>query len=79
MKRRLAKERTAGRITDAAVAAYRRGDWLGLHRALGLRPWQPSPLDATTDEPPSWAAPRDGWREGWPLARALRAELEERL
>lgn len=46
-----------------------------LHRALGLRLWQPSPLDADTDEPPRWAGRHDAWREGWPLARELRLAL----
>ena len=33
------------RITEAAVEAFRAGDELALHRALGLRPWMPSPLE----------------------------------
>jgi len=46
-----------------------------LHRALGLRPWQPSPLDADTDEP-IWRRPGDLWAADWLLLRGLRLELE---
>ena len=63
------------RITATALEAFEAGDWIALHRALGLRPWQPSPLDAATPEAPEWAGRLDAWREGWPLARELRAEL----
>ena len=47
-----------------------------LHRALGLRPWQPSPMDADTDEPPAWRGTGDLWTADWPLAYGLRLELE---
>lgn len=60
-------------ITVEAVAAYRAGDWLGLHRALGLKPWQPSPLDAVGECP--WNGNSAG-ATFWPLAVELRAELE---
>ena len=33
------QQRMAGRITSAALAAYRRGDWSALHDALMLPPW----------------------------------------
>jgi hypothetical protein len=74
-KRRTPKLRDH-RVTEAAVAAFLAGDRLALHRALGLKPWQPSPIDATEAEPPAWAGPMDGWRAGWQLARALREKLE---
>ena len=64
------------RITPEAVAAFDVGDWMALHRALGLRPWQASPLDASTPEPPAGCGPNDAWRESWPLARVLRADLQ---
>lgn len=37
------------RITPAAVEAFKAGDFMALHRALGLRPWEmsPLPLDVT--------------------------------
>lgn len=74
VKRRVAKL-SEHRITPEAVAAFRRGDWMELHRLLGLRPWHPSPLDAYDPDPPAWAGPGDAWREFWPLARDLRAKL----
>jgi hypothetical protein len=48
-----------------------------LRLALGLAPWQPSPLDTDTEEPPDWAGRGDSWREAWPLVRGLRLELEQ--
>lgn len=73
-KRRAAKGRTH-RITRDALAAFQAGDAIALHRALGLRPWQPSPLDAVTPEPPLDI--RGGpWAESWPLAFDLRGKLD---
>ena len=72
-KRRAAKGRN-NRITGQAVEAFMDGDALGLHRALGLRPWQPSPLAADTPEPPAWAGTL--WADGWGLAYDLRGKLE---
>ena len=73
-KRRTAKGRPH-RITPEAVNAFRAGDWIALHRALGLRPWQPSPLEAFTPEPPPDM--RGGpWADAWPLAFGLRGKLE---
>ena len=72
-KRRVAKGREH-RITRAALEAFTAQDMLGLHRALGLRPWQPSPLDADTPEPPAWAGTL--WADGWGLAHDLRGKLE---
>jgi hypothetical protein len=70
--------RTGGhRITPQALDAFQCCDRLALHRALGLRPWQPSPLDAVTVEPPAWAGECEAWRQSWPLARELRASLEQ--
>jgi len=73
VKRRAHKARPH-RITPEAIDAFRAGDRLTLHRALGLRPWQASPLDADTDEAP-WPPGTVG-AASWPLARGLRAELE---
>lgn len=72
-KRRAAKGR-AHRITREALDAFRAGDRLTLHYALGLRPWQPSPLDADTPVPPAWAA-LGPWRDSWALACDLRGKL----
>lgn len=61
------------RITARAVELFKAGDRIELHRALRLRPWQPSPLDATGACP--WP-PGCGAHESWVLAVELRAELE---
>jgi len=73
VKRRVSKI-AAYRITPEAVAAFRRGEWMELHRLLGLRPWQVSPLDAYDPEPPAHSH-GTAWADFWPLARELRAEL----
>lgn len=71
MKRRKSKM-LAHRITIEAVTAFRSGDETALHRALGLKPWQVSPLAVET-------APGEGDGTGWGhsfvLARELRAAL----
>ena len=73
-KRRITKGRKH-RITPEAMAAFRAGDWMGLHRALDLRPWQPSPLDVDKPDPPSYA--KSGlWADAWPVAFDLRLKLE---
>ncbi|NCQ23693.1 MAG: hypothetical protein COW54_05975 [Rhodobacteraceae bacterium CG17_big_fil_post_rev_8_21_14_2_50_63_15] len=76
IKRRLAKGITH-RITPEAVAAFGAGDQMALHRALGLAPWQVSPLDADTPAPPAWASHRTAWAESWPVAHDLRQALTE--
>lgn len=43
------------RITERAIEAFRAGESLVLHRELGLRPWEVSPLDARLPEPPEFA------------------------
>ncbi len=62
------------RITEAAVAAFSAGDVIGLHRALGLRPWVPSPLEVVEGEAPPWP-PGSGGAMAWPLAVELQREL----
>ena len=74
-KKRLVKVREH-RITPEAIAAFRAGDSLALHRALGLRPWQISPLDVEAGEPCVYPA-GSGGAMSWPLALELRAELLE--
>jgi hypothetical protein len=73
IKRRRAK-RTEHAITPEAIAAFRRGDRECLHRALGLKPWHPSPLEAEGDTP--WTGGSMG-AKSWALAVELRAELIE--
>lgn len=59
-------------ITAEAIDAFRKGDHVRLHRALGLKPWQHSPLDVDRVERPAWINPVD-----WNLQTELRAELIE--
>lgn len=73
IKRRLNKCREY-RVTREAVEAFHAGDAVTLHRALGLKPWQPSPLEADTPNPPDWAS--GPWAEAWPIAHELRGKME---
>lgn len=59
-------------ITAAALAAFKAGDHLTLHRELRLPPWQASPLDAEGACP--WRARSAGWQT-WPDSVALREGL----
>ena len=68
------------RITAEAVEAFKAG--ISLHRALGLRPWQcsPLPLEVTAlgcgpESPPDSFASR--LNESWQLACELQAELRK--
>lgn len=68
------------RITEAAIEAYIARDYIALHRALGLKPWEASPLPLE-DEPlgvDQDSPPEDGspWGETWPQAQELQRELE---
>jgi hypothetical protein len=50
-----------------------------LHRRLGVRPWQISPVEVHDElEPPAWAAHRRA-DVGWDRAVELRRELEAAL
>lgn len=77
MKRRLVKEREH-RITPAAVQAYRCDDYLTLHRELGLKLWETSPLWARGDGPAPWEK-GSGGAESWDQAVELREQLEEAI
>ena len=59
-------------ITPEAIEAFKEGNWLRLHRALGLNPWQCSPLDATDDYLPGT---NTAWATSVDLAKRLRSEL----
>jgi hypothetical protein len=74
-KRRTTKRRDHA-ITPEAVAAFRRGDRAALHRALGLKPWHPSPLSAEGEAP--WSDSTMG-AKSWALVVELRAELIEAM
>lgn len=60
-------------IRPEAIEAWRRGDWMELHRSLGLRPWECSPLDAIGEPPANGTA----YATSWPRAVELRRELIE--
>ena len=72
IKRVIAKARRT-RITSEAVAAFQAGDWLGLHGALNLKPWEASPLDVE----PSDKDLRSGsmWHRSVDQALNLRSQL----
>ena len=74
----LARAELRGRITHEAIEAYRAGDDLGLHRALGLNPWEcsPLPLEVTplgVDQgpPPKYEAHPNAWAKAQELQREL--------
>ena len=82
IKRRISKT-LRHRITPDATEAFTVGDYMALHRALGLFPWQMSPLPLSVD--PLGCDPDDpppdpeetGWTESWPLAVELQRELQK--
>jgi hypothetical protein len=84
VKRRLHKGRPH-RITEDAIAAWRAGDYLWLHRALGLHPAQPSPLpleieplgcdQRTEDEDAAMPRANRLWSPLWPEVQALQRQL----
>ena len=72
-KRRVGKMRALA-ITPEAVEAFRAGNWIALHRALGLKPWEASPLHAERHaERPSSSV----YAESLPQALELKAQLEK--
>lgn len=79
VKRRKDKSR-AFKITEAAIDAYREHDFPALHRALGLRPWEMSPLPdhplgCNPANPPS-ETDRTLFAKSFPQALELQRELE---
>ncbi|WP_214471076.1 hypothetical protein [Mesorhizobium sp. dw_380] len=75
MKRRLSKTKTV-KITPEAVAAFEAGDRQTLHHALGLRPWEPNPLEIDGPTSPAWASDGTAWSQAWPDMWTIRQELE---
>lgn len=80
-KRRPLNRASKHRITPQAVEAYKARDYLALHRALGLYPWEMSPLP---DDPlgcnPNWVMPEHTinlFELSFPQALALQRELEK--
>jgi hypothetical protein len=66
---------TRRRISPKAVAAFKAKDEVELHRALGLKPWEASPLDAGPRASCPWPSGTGGFVT-WGQAQALRAALE---
>ena len=82
-KRRPLKRETRRRVTPAAVEAYKARDYMRLHLALGLMPWQPSPLPLEVEglgvdqgPPPEWVRSYPERVADWELAQRLQRELE---
>jgi hypothetical protein len=81
-KRRTLRRGGRGCITPEAVAAWQACDYLALHSAFSLTPWQHSPLPVeviclgvSQDSPPDFLdAPQ---REDWRKAQALQRQLLE--
>lgn len=83
VKRRVQKLKPH-RITPAAIEAFKAGDYLGLHRALGLKPWEPSPLPPTEplgvdpkQRPSGTSARAEGWAKAVELQRELKAAARQ--
>ncbi len=82
VKQRKAKGR-AHKITAEAVAAWKAADYSGLHRALGLHPWEASPLPeeitslGVSEETAASVDPDStyGFEDSYAVAVALQREL----
>jgi hypothetical protein len=79
--KRTKRVRTQGRrITPEALEAFKAHDNLALHRALGLKPWERSPLDVDLAvKPPAMPGGEIAYLETWPQAYELREALEVAL
>jgi hypothetical protein len=69
-------------VTPEAVEAFAAGDWSALHDALGLKPWQESPLDADTPELPEWMTNErsvEDWKAVYELRRTLNKMSSPRI
>ncbi|WIW51144.1 hypothetical protein LRP31_18805 [Mesorhizobium mediterraneum] len=80
VKRRRAKGKPF-KITNAAIDAYRARDYLALHRALNLYPWEMSPIPAQFE--PLGCNPANPplasdllWSQSFQQAVGLQRELE---
>lgn len=74
-KRKPLKRNARRRITAEAVEAFRAGDHKRLHRALGLFPWDASPLDECVMDPCPYS-PGYCIARSWEDVRELRELLE---
>ncbi|MCC8972161.1 hypothetical protein [Bradyrhizobium brasilense] len=71
VKRRVSKRRSFT-LTPEVSAAFEAGDQLALHRALGLKPWQPSPLRDDLEGPAPYGPPELCWNQARPLVAGIR-------
>ena len=77
-KRRMKTRSPMFSISDQARVAFKAGDYLALHAALGLKPWQVSPLDADGECPyPLSSAGGATWGESQKLRQELLKLTEE--
>ena len=86
VKRRLSKGK-AHRITSEALEAFEARDFIALHRALGLGPWEASPLPASVtelgvdpDNPANWndcQRNTDSWAQAVELQRELQRAVRD--
>jgi len=75
------KHHTKLRVSERAALAWRRGDFHELHNALGLKPWETSPLPVAITalgvhqgDPPEWLDSKHG-RADWLKAQELQRHL----
>lgn len=73
-KRKPKDRRQRLRISAEAISAYIAEDFMRLHSALGLKPWETSPLDVSDDDE-SPHPPGAGGALSWPKAQELRRLL----
>jgi hypothetical protein len=72
-------------ISAEAIEAWKRGSYMDLHRALGLHPWEASPLplwctalgcdQRTPEEDAAMEYKYRIWQDSWPRAQRLQREL----
>jgi hypothetical protein len=76
MARTPLKRRGAFHINEAAVLAWKACDHNALHQALGLKPWDPSPLPAAVTDLGVDGSDENAWEvDTWHESIALQKEL----
>ena len=75
VKRRILKQKH--RVSPAAVAAFKAGDWWGVYHAIDMRPWETHPMDVDFEEPAEWVRKVPTFLERWNEAVVLRRALVE--
>ncbi len=71
------------KVPLSSLRVFEAGDYLALHAALGLTPWEVSPLPmritplgVTQGPPPAWAKEGGGF-DSWAQAQELQRLLQE--